>query len=53
MPLTDDIKQSIQQGYRDVLAGKDIRARYTILHLAHELGVLSDFVDETVPTHFG
>lgn len=28
MALTDDIKQSIQQGYRDVLTGKDIRARY-------------------------
>lgn len=28
MALTDDIKQSIQQGYRDVLAGKEINARY-------------------------
>ena len=28
MALTDDVKQQIQQGYRDVLAGKDIRARY-------------------------
>ena len=28
MALTDEIKQQIQQGYRDVLAGKDIRARY-------------------------
>lgn len=28
MALTDDVKQQIQQGYRDVLAGKNIRARY-------------------------
>ncbi|MFO8141454.1 MAG: ATP-dependent DNA helicase DinG, partial [Marinobacter sp.] len=28
MALTDNVKQQIQQGYRDVLAGKDIRARY-------------------------
>ncbi|GGC72471.1 ATP-dependent DNA helicase DinG [Marinobacter halophilus] len=28
MALTDEVKQQIQQGYRDVLAGKDIRARY-------------------------
>lgn len=28
MALTDDVKQQIQQGYRDVLAGKAIRARY-------------------------
>ena len=28
MALTDDTKHEIQQGYRDVLAGKDIRARY-------------------------
>ena len=28
MALTDDTKQIIQQAYRDLLAGKDIRARY-------------------------
>ena len=28
MPLNDDVKQEIQQAYRDVLAGKGIRARY-------------------------
>ncbi len=28
MALTDEVKQQIQQSYRDVLAGKDIRARY-------------------------
>lgn len=28
MALTDDVKQQIQQAYRDVLAGKGIRARY-------------------------
>ncbi len=28
MALTEDVKQQIQQAYRDVLAGKDIRARY-------------------------
>ncbi|MGO1502263.1 MAG: ATP-dependent DNA helicase DinG [Marinobacter sp.] len=28
MALSDDIKQQIQQSYRDVLAGKDVRARY-------------------------
>ena len=42
-----------ERARRAVLHCKDIRARYTILHLAHELGVLPDFVDETVPTHFG
>lgn len=28
MPLSDDVKQEIQQAYRDVLAGKSVRARY-------------------------
>src|SRR5690554_1212454 len=28
MALTEDVKQQIQQAYRDLLAGKDIRARY-------------------------
>jgi len=28
MTLTEEVKQQIQQSYRDVLAGKDIRARY-------------------------
>lgn len=31
---------------------KDIRARYTILHLAHELGELEPFADSYVSTHF-
>ncbi|HET8849945.1 MAG TPA: ATP-dependent DNA helicase DinG [Marinobacter sp.] len=28
MALSDEVKQQIQQAYRDVLAGKDVRARY-------------------------
>ncbi|MBE0487128.1 ATP-dependent DNA helicase DinG [Marinobacter sp.] len=28
MALTEEVKQQIQQSYRDVLAGKDVRARY-------------------------
>jgi glycerol-1-phosphate dehydrogenase [NAD(P)+] len=31
---------------------KDIRARYTILHLASELGVLDDFADRYIATNF-
>ena len=46
MPLTDDIKQSIQQGYRDVLAGKDIRARYgqrlMIAEIARYMGDITE-----------
>lgn len=46
MALTDDIKQQIQQGYRDVLAGKDIRARYgqrlMIAEIARYMGDITD-----------
>ncbi|MBW4933350.1 ATP-dependent DNA helicase DinG [Marinobacter sp. F4206] len=46
MALTDDIKQQIQQGYRDVLAGKDIRARYgqrlMIAEIARYMGEITD-----------
>ncbi len=46
MALTDDIKQQIQQSYRDVLAGKDIRARYgqrlMIAEIARYMGDITD-----------
>ncbi len=46
MALTDEIKQSIQQGYRDVLAGKDIRARYgqrlMIAEIARYMGDITE-----------
>jgi ATP-dependent DNA helicase DinG len=46
MPLTDEIKQQIQQGYRDVLAGKDVRARYgqrlMIAEIARYMGDIKD-----------
>lgn len=42
MPLTDETKQEIQQAYRDLLAGKEIRARYgqrlMIAEIARYLG---------------
>ena len=46
MALTEEIKQQIQQGYRDVLAGKDIRARYgqrlMIAEIARYMGEITD-----------
>lgn len=46
MALTDEIKQQIQQGYRDVLAGKSIRARYgqrlMIAEIARYMGEITD-----------
>jgi len=46
MALTDDVKQQIQQAYRDVLAGKDIRARYgqrlMIAEIARYMGEITD-----------
>lgn len=46
MALTEEIKQSIQQGYRDVLAGKDIRARYgqrlMIAEIARYMGDITE-----------
>lgn len=46
MALTDEIKQQIQQGYRDVLAGKDIRARYgqrlMIAEIARYMGDITE-----------
>ncbi|PHQ26305.1 ATP-dependent DNA helicase DinG [Marinobacter guineae] len=46
MALTDDTKQEIQQGYRDVLAGKDIRARYgqrlMIAEIAKYMGEITE-----------
>ncbi|AOY87556.1 ATP-dependent DNA helicase DinG [Marinobacter salinus] len=46
MALTDETKQQIQQGYRDVLAGKDIRARYgqrlMIAEIARYMGDITD-----------
>ncbi|MBW7470008.1 ATP-dependent DNA helicase DinG [Marinobacter sp. M216] len=46
MALTDEIKQQIQQGYRDVLAGKEIRARYgqrlMIAEIARYMGDITD-----------
>lgn len=46
MALTDPIKQEIQQGYRDVLAGKGIKARYgqrlMIAEIARYMGEITD-----------
>ncbi|WP_144776687.1 ATP-dependent DNA helicase DinG [Marinobacter maritimus] len=46
MALTDDIKQQIQQGYRDVLAGKGVRARYgqrlMIAEIAKYMGEITE-----------
>ncbi len=46
MALSDDVKQQIQQGYRDVLAGKDVRARYgqrlMIAEIAKYMGDITD-----------
>lgn len=46
MALTDDVKQQIQQAYRDVLAGKDVRARYgqrlMIAEIARYMGEITD-----------
>ncbi|KMQ74561.1 ATP-dependent DNA helicase DinG [Marinobacter subterrani] len=46
MALTDDTKQEIQQGYRDVLAGKQIRARYgqrlMIAEIARYMGEITE-----------
>lgn len=46
MALADDTKQQIQQGYRDVLAGKDIRARYgqrlMIAEIARYMGDITE-----------
>ncbi|RKR79072.1 ATP-dependent DNA helicase DinG [Marinobacter nauticus] len=46
MALTEDVKQQIQQAYRDVLAGKDIRARYgqrlMIAEIARYMGEITD-----------
>lgn len=46
MALTDNVKQQIQQAYRDVLAGKDVRARYgqrlMIAEIARYMGEITD-----------
>ena len=46
MPLSDDIKAEIQQAYRDVLAGKGIRARYgqrlMIAEIARYMGDITE-----------
>ncbi|MEP3590499.1 MAG: hypothetical protein ABJN18_13120, partial [Marinobacter sp.] len=46
MALTDDVKQDIQQAYRDVLAGKGVRARYgqrlMIAEIARYMGEITD-----------
>lgn len=45
MALTEDTKQTIQQAYRDVLAGKEIRARYgqrlMIAEIARYMGAIT------------
>lgn len=46
MALTDEIKQQIQQSYRDVLAGKDVKARYgqrlMIAEIARYMGDITE-----------
>ncbi len=46
MALSEDVKQQIQQGYRDVLAGKGVRARYgQRLMIADIARYISDITD--------
>ncbi|BES71635.1 ATP-dependent DNA helicase DinG [Marinobacter nanhaiticus D15-8W] len=46
MALSEDVKQSIQQGYRDLLGGKSIKARYgqrlMIAEIARYLGGITE-----------
>ena len=46
MPLSDTVKTEIQQAYRDVLAGKGIRARYgqrlMIAEIARYMGDITE-----------
>ncbi|WP_303289492.1 ATP-dependent DNA helicase DinG [Marinobacter sp. SS5-14b] len=46
MALTDEVKQQIQKAYRDVLAGKGVRARYgqrlMIAEIARYMGEITD-----------
>ncbi|MEQ5833941.1 ATP-dependent DNA helicase DinG [Marinobacter sp. R17] len=46
MPLNDDVKQRIQQGYRDLLSGKSVKARYgqrlMIAEIARYLGGITE-----------
>lgn len=46
MPLSDDVKAEIQQAYRDILAGKGIRARYgqrlMIAEIARYMGDITE-----------
>ncbi|MBQ0834527.1 ATP-dependent DNA helicase DinG [Marinobacter sp.] len=46
MALSDEIKQEIQQSYREVLAGKDVRARYgqrlMIAEIARYMGDITE-----------
>ena len=46
MALSEEVKQQIQQAYRDVLAGKSIRARYgqrlMIAEIAKYMGSIDD-----------
>ncbi|NWO07946.1 MAG: ATP-dependent DNA helicase DinG [Alteromonadaceae bacterium] len=46
MALSDDVKQQIQQAYRDVLAGKDIRARYGQRLMIAEIAKYMGDIDE-------
>ena len=46
MALSEQTKQQIQQGYRDMLAGKQVRARYgqrlMIAEIARYMGDITD-----------
>jgi len=46
MALTEDVKQQIQKAYRDVLAGKEIRARYGQRLMIAEIAKYMGDIDE-------
>ncbi len=46
MALSDEVKQQIQKAYRDVLAGKDIRARYGQRLMIAEIAKYMGDIDE-------
>lgn len=48
----DEIGVDFQRALAAVKWSKDIRARYTILHLASELGILDEFADRYVAANF-
>lgn len=53
-PVTfPEIDVTRERAHRAIVHAKDIRARYTILHLAADLGVLESFADALLDEQFG